>query len=549
MMDSSDDKVAEPSNNENLLIINGFEDDIYRRDRIHDAINDERITRLEINNVNCWDARLHYDIERWSCSHLNEIVVRGGQLSRYSDGLSSRTLSFIREDHSGCWRSSLTKINLERFWIDPTCKIRYDKTTLKELSLSSLSLSSCLLESLRWHLSSDTHDNNDDNDDNHDNQQAIDDVGCVLEYIDLTNSGLNNASTSDKEAFVAMFRSNTSLKKVCLSECNLTDEVLVPVISALRNNPSITNLDLSFNKCQSETIWELARPQTRLTTTRLRNLNLGFIAFGEGRQIDLKPLFRSLIEPQPHHQIDISSTTTTRFFKPHKFFTSTLTTLQLGGNSLRDPTMKDITEMLKQNQTLERLDISQNRFTNVGVRLLADCFESDDENEDAPATTTTTTTTTTRPGLRFLNLEDNRLDEDGVSMLADAMEFKNCKLESIVIGETLSKTLNGRRLMYHLDLNWSGHKKLLMMSPPLPPRRRRRRTDTADTADYDYIPPILPIVLERANNGPKQSVNDDEDYFQRKPRAEDIIYSFLKTWSPFLIGQKQRRNITARAMQ
>ena len=351
-----------------------------------------------------------------------------------------------------------------------------------------------------------------------------------------------------------MFRSNTSLKKVCLSECNLTDEVLVPVISALRNNPSITNLDLSFNKCQSETIWELARPQTRLiTTTRLRNLNLGFIAFGEGRQIDLEPLFRSLIEPQPqpHHQIDSNSTTTTRF-KPYnnKFFTSTLTTLQLGGNSLRDPTMKEITEMLKQNQTLERLDISENRFTNVGVRLLADCFESDDENEDAPATTTTTTTTTatTRPGLRFLNLEDNRFDEVGVSMLADAMEFKNCKLESIVIGETLSKTQNGRRLMYHLDLNWSGYKKLLMMSPPLPPRRRRRgRIDTADAADttdtaaaaaaadYDYILPILPLVLERANNGPKQSVNDDDDYFQRKPRAEDIIFSFLKTWSPFLI--------------
>ena len=543
MMDdsSSDDQVAGPSNNENLLTINGFEDNIYRRDRIHDAINDERITRLEINNVNCWDAELQYDIERWSCSHLNEIVVRGGQLSRYSDDLSPRTLSFIREDRSGCSRSSLTKIHLERFWIDPTCKIRYDKTTLKELSLLSLSLSSCFLESLRCHLSSDSHGNNDDDNDDY-NQQAIDDVGCcVLECIDLTNSGLNNASTSDKEAFVAMFRSNTSLKKVCLSECNLTDEVLVPVISALRNNPSITNLDLSFNKCQSETIWELARPQTRFTTTRLRNLNLGFIAFGEGRQIDLEPLFRSLIEPQPqpHHQIDSNSTTTTRF-KPYnnKFFTSTLTTLQLGGNSLRDPTMKEITEMLQQNQTLERLDISENRFTNVGVRLLADCFESDDENEDAPATTTTTTTIT-RPGLRFLNLEDNRFDEVGVSMLADAMEFKNCKLESIVIGETLSKTQNGRRLMYHLDLNWSGYKKLLMMSPPLPPRRRRRgRIDTAYTtaaADYDDIPPILPLVLERANNGPKQSVNDDEDYFQRKPRAEDIIFSFLKTWSPFLI--------------
>jgi hypothetical protein len=57
MMDSSDDQeVAEPSNNEDLLTINGFEDEIYRRDRIHDAINDERITRLQINNVNCWDA-------------------------------------------------------------------------------------------------------------------------------------------------------------------------------------------------------------------------------------------------------------------------------------------------------------------------------------------------------------------------------------------------------------------------------------------------------------------------------------------------------------
>ncbi|MGK3741544.1 MAG: hypothetical protein ACI8RD_010081 [Bacillariaceae sp.] len=534
MMDSSDDQeVAEPSNNEDLLTINGFEDEIYRRDRIHDAINDERITRLQINNVNCWDAELHYDIERWSCSRLNEIVIRGGQLSRYSDDLSSRTLSFIR-DRSGS-RSSLTKIHLERFWIDPTCKIRYDKTTLKELSLSSLSLSSCLLESLRWHLSSsDTHENNDDNHDNDDNQQANDDVGsCVLEYIDLTNSGLNNASTNDKEAFVAMFRSNTSLENICLSECNLTDEVLVPVISSLRHNPSITNLDLSFNKCQSETIWELARPQTCLTTC-LRNLNLGFIAFGAGRQIDLKPLFRSLIESPPQHQIDISSNIR---FKPFKSFTSTLTTLQLGGNSLRDPTMKDITVMLKQNQTLERLDLSENRFTNVGVRFLADCFEShDDENEDYAHATTTTTTA--RPGLRFLNLEDNRFNEDGVSMLADAMEFKNCKIESIVIGETLSKTPYGRRLMYHLDLNWSGHKKLLMMSQPLPSliRRIRCRTDTADTAaDYDYIRPILPLILERANNGPKQSGNDDEDYFQRKPCAEDIVYSFLKTWSSFLI--------------
>jgi hypothetical protein len=103
----------------------------------------------------------------------------------------------------------------------------------------------------------------------------------ILKKLDLTDSH----PVGDRESRHLLFDSlgeNTSLCHLSLSECNLRGESLSRTFTNLSQHPSMTHLYVSFNKPDCSAIFDLSRLLKR--SQALVNLNLGFIAFGSGRQ-------------------------------------------------------------------------------------------------------------------------------------------------------------------------------------------------------------------------------------------------------------------------
>lgn len=324
------------------LRIHGYDDEVFQLDRLLGAVIAGKITKLDIDNV-FWSEILRDELqtilENTRFPALKSVYLRGGQGQHFPRDFGSL--------ESICWR---------QIPLLPTVQIRYDVSTLMELSLLSLSLPDIFLASLARHLA---------------------DTNAVIEKLDLTDSrmlrrGLNLLGNG--------LRRNTSLQLLCISECNLMDLGLGLFLHFLRKHPSLSRLDLSFTKCRQDGIFRLSRllMQHSTSPSRLVSLDAGFLAFGVGRQVDVTPIIDSL-----------------------RLSNTCLKILGLGGNSLRDETMSDLVAMLTQNQTLEKLDLSENQFTNQGIRILAEGLPN-------------------MQGLRYLDLEGNRFDQRGLQLLADA---------------------------------------------------------------------------------------------------------------------------------
>lgn len=420
---------ADSKHDTSLLTINGSEDCV---DRLQCLIEDVRITNLAIEDI-VWSETLRDEVERIleqrRSSPLKQITFRGGEGHHIP-----RNCFSVR---SLCW----CQIPLL-----PNVQVRYDLSRLKELSLLSLSLSETFLSSLGAQIAN---------------------TNAVIEKLDLTDSRILGRGLT---ILGNALRWNTSLKYLSLSECNLMDEDLGPFVQSLRNHASLSYLDLSFNKCRQNGVHQLSHmlqlQQHHTSTSKLASLNMGFIAFGSGREVDVSPIIESLC-----------------------LHNRSLKILQLCGNNLLDDVMGELVTMLTQNQTLEQLDLSENRFTNDGIRLLSEGLPD-------------------MLGLRYLDLQDNRFDHNGLQLLADAIG-SNKILQAIDVDDALANGSIGRKMAFYLDLNWSGVHLLLGCQP-----------------EGRVAPMSLwPLVLARINKGTESS-----DRILRTTVATDILFFFLKRY-------------------
>ncbi|KAL3909744.1 MAG: hypothetical protein SGILL_007965, partial [Bacillariaceae sp.] len=314
--------------------------------------------------------------------------------------------------------------------------IEFNHQCLKELSVISMSIDEQFIESLAALLVNEN---------------------STLEKLDLSDSRIMHGGP---EVLGRSLRSNRSLLWLSLSECNLQDGDLNSVVRGLQSHSSIAHLDVSFNKYGPESVAVPQLAQLIIDSPTLITLNVGFCAFGSGRQVDLRPIFNRLCENP-----------------------TSITTLQIGGNNLRDDSMADIVAMLAHNEKLEQLDLSHNRFSNDAIETLARNLG--------------------RMGsLRVLHLDENDIDKDGVQHLVDYIP-SNQGVHAIGIDEKFAATQAGRHLALHLDLNWGGQRILV---------------------EESSIPSSLwPQILARANNW-----DEDTSSFEREPSAADIIVHFLR---------------------
>ena len=210
-----------------------------------------------------------------------------------------------------------------------------------------------------------------------------------------------------------------SLNRIGLTECNLVDEQLGALIGGifrcLASNPgsfSLESLDISFNKGRGAVTYQLS---CLLQASKLEKLAMGFQAFGEGRRIDLTPIFLSIRQNQYLRELDI------------------------GGNGIRDEDLLLLVDCLVENRGIQILDLSQNRFTNSGLSVLARNLVR-------------------MPKLVHILLEDIRdMNQQSISILADAiLPSSNYKIHTIEVAASLMEGSTWNSLAGRLDRNWSG---------------------------------------------------------------------------------------------
>jgi hypothetical protein len=430
MPSSTTSSHSQDSHDACLLRIHGIEDEQACVDRLQTLIQDIEITKLEMEDL-IWSEHLRDELEkileRRRPSPLKKITLRGGQGNHIPKNYYSL--------HCLCWY---------QIPLLPNSQVRYDISTLKELSLLSVSLSETFLSSLGVQISN---------------------TNAVIEKLDLTDSrilgrGLNILGNA--------LRWNRSLQHLSLSECNLRDEELGPFVESTANHSSLSLLDMSFNKCRQVGVHHLSRmliqPPHLVPSSKLISLNMGFMAFGSCREIDVSPIIESLC-----------------------LHNRSLKILQLCGNNLLDDIMSELVSMLTYNHTLEQLDLSENQFTNHGISLLSEGLPN-------------------MKGLRYLDLQGNRFDLNGLQELADAIST-NKTLEAIDVDDALSDSFDGWKMAFYLDLNWGGMHRLLSCQP------QQRQVPSS----------LWPFVLARVNKATEWS-----DRMLRTPVAEDILFYFLK---------------------
>lgn len=260
-----------------------------------------------------------------------------------------------------------------------------------------------------------------------------------------------------------------SLKNLTISECNLMDEQLGQILHGLvrcheeslqPNSISLEALDISFNKGRNVSMAGLSQ---LVEVSRLRKLALGFQAFGWGRRVDLSAVLEAVSQSQHLQELDV------------------------GGNGLRDEDVDMLVTNLLDNNSIQVLDLSQNRFTNIGfTRIARSIFRM--------------------KNLLHLSVEDIKdIDEASIDTLA--REFRasnNRKVHTIEISDKFMASKSWNDLSYQLDWNWS------------------RAHDFENKREIIEIPPSLwAFFVERLYNPKRYGMAT------RVPDASSIIYSLL----------------------
>lgn len=159
----------------------------------------------------------------------------------------------------------------------------------------------------------------------------------------------------------------------------------------------------------------------------LKELSMGFQAFGESKRIELQPLIIALCNSTPK-----------------------LSRLEIGGNSICDGDVPYLVDMLCNNTSISSLDLSGNRITNAGIQVLSSRLKD-------------------VKGLRNLALEENNLRSSSLQPLAKALQFNlslvDMEVDDLIASSNVNKD-TWRRLAYYLDLNWGGRRLLKEHNSP-----------------------------------------------------------------------------------
>ncbi|XP_033978157.1 LOW QUALITY PROTEIN: protein NLRC3-like [Trematomus bernacchii] len=269
----------------------------------------------------------------------------------------------------------------------------------------------------------------------------------VLDELDL---GKYNTSKEGRRRLIPAVR---NCRKAKLSDCGLSETECEVVASALKSDPShLRDLDLSKNYLKDSEVEMLSSglksPNCRLEALRLRGCSLSEISWAalisalksniHLRDLDLS--FNALQDSDVKLLRDLLESPDCR-----------LETLGLRGCRLSKISCSALISALKSNIHLRDLDLGLNDLQDSGVELLRDLLESSDCRLETLrlrycslseiSCSALASALKSNIHLRDLDLSNNALQDSGVELLRDLLESPDCRLEThpcSIDGETFT---------------------------------------------------------------------------------------------------------------
>ncbi|XP_034003747.1 NLR family CARD domain-containing protein 3-like, partial [Trematomus bernacchii] len=261
-----------------------------------------------------------------------------------------------------------------------------------------------------------------------------------LRHLDLSDNDLQDSGV---ELSSGLKSPNCRLEALSLWGCRLSEISCSALISALKSNIHLRDLDLSENKLKDSGV-ELLRdllesPDCRLETLRLMDCSLSEISCSalasalksniHLRDLDLRlnylkvsdgKLLRDLLE-SPDCRLETLRLTNCGLSETHcevmasalKSDPSHLRALDLSHNKLKDSGVELLSSGLKSpNCRLEALSLRFCKLSEISCSALISALKSNIH-------------------LRVLNLSNNDLQDSGVELLRDLLESPDCRLETL----------------------------------------------------------------------------------------------------------------------
>lgn len=242
---------------------------------------------------------------------------------------------------------------------------------------------------------------------------------CRVTHLNLSNNGIGTRKGADFQV-KRLLEQNTSILELRMSHNHLGSKAMKCIAEALRNNVTLKNLDLSYNKVGNTGLCRLTS-NLAISKTSIQSLDLTFNKIGSNGATNLASL---LLET--NRTIAILNLSLNMIgaegcvpFGPVLKYNHVLEELNLSRNDIRDGVLSLAEGLLESDVThLRRLDLSWNSLTDKGAEALANVLQKNSV-------------------LESLKLSSNAIGDDGVRALADALHADMALSELDIVGNQM----------------------------------------------------------------------------------------------------------------
>ena len=234
------------------------------------------------------------------------------------------------------------------------------------------------------------------------------DISCLGDgevFLNLTDKSLG-----DKEARLVVALLNNmehSLESVYFNENDIGPEGAAYIAELLKNNKTITELDLENNNLGDQgasALGKMLSTNESLLKLDLTNTNIG----DRGAQdIGIGLSNNSTLEKLEIDENNIADAGATGLMKFHENNSSQLTILVLSGNGIGKSGTQAIAKALSTNPQLRDLYLSKNKIDDGGSKILANALAKKNTN------------------LKLLDIDDNNMSEKGATEFCEIMKNSN----------------------------------------------------------------------------------------------------------------------------